>query len=85
MNTIFSEETVSTDEVFGGVSCIFWLFTLVVIIKYCLLVLSVGPNNGESGQIAIYCKLSRVLKTGPKDVELPGGKDSDDFQLLTRS
>lgn len=85
LNTVFPGDTVSSKDVLGGVSCIFWLFTLVVIIKYCLLVLSLGPNNGEGGQVAIYCKLSRVLKTGPTGVKLPGMKEYDDFQLLTRS
>ncbi|QLQ81250.1 hypothetical protein HG537_0F00110 [Torulaspora globosa] len=85
LNTVFPGDSVSSKDVLGGVSCIFWLFTLVVIIKYCLLVLSMGPNNGEGGQVAIYCKLSRVLKTGPTGVKLPGMKEYDDFQLLTRS
>lgn len=85
LNTVFTDETVTPKRAMGAMSCVFWIFTLVVIVKYCLLVLSLGPNNGEGGQVAIYCKLSRVLMTGPKDVKLPGSKERDDFQLLTRS
>lgn len=85
LNTVFPGTVVDKKQAIGAVSCIFWVFTLIVILKYCLLVLTLGPNEGEGGQIAIYCKISRFLKTGPIGAKLPGEKEVDDLQLLTRS
>lgn len=86
LNTIFADEiSPSKQDVNGAISCIFWVFTLIVIVKYAFLVLQYGPNVGEGGQVALYCKISRVLKTGPTGVRLPGEKEENDLFLLTRS
>ncbi|KAH3661581.1 hypothetical protein OGAPHI_006429 [Ogataea philodendri] len=93
LSTIFSDNPSPTkSEVYGAASCIFWLFTIIVIFKYALIVLSVGPNNNEGGQIAIYSKIARTLKFGPEGVKIPGSKeyarelaDSDDLLSLTRT
>lgn len=86
LTTIFEDDPLpSKEDVTGAISCIFWAFTIIVIIKYALIVLYFGPNNGEGGQVAIYCKISRILKTGPMGVRLPGEKEEDDLLLLTRS
>ncbi|KAK9469042.1 potassium transporter [Lipomyces arxii] len=54
-------------QTLGAMSCIFWGFTLVVMVKYCFIVLLLGPNNGEAGQIVIYSKLARTLHVGPRE------------------
>lgn len=74
----------SKKDLYGGISLIFYLFTIVVIIKYILIVLVIGPNDGEGGQVAIYAKIARHLKIGPKGVTIPGGPEKDDMTLLTR-
>ncbi|KAG7787451.1 hypothetical protein KL910_002318 [Ogataea haglerorum] len=92
-STIFSSNSNPTHkEVYGSMSCIFWLFTGVVIFKYALIVLIFGPNDNEGGQIAIYSKIARTLKFGPKGVKIPGSReyaqelaDNDDLLSLTRT
>lgn len=61
-STIFEEYTPDDNEILGAMSCIFWLFTIVVIFKYSLIVLNLGPFKKEGGQIAIYVKLIRYLR-----------------------
>ncbi|EGW30828.1 uncharacterized protein SPAPADRAFT_72742 [Spathaspora passalidarum NRRL Y-27907] len=75
----------SRDDIYGAVSVIFYVFTIIVIIKYVFIVLVIGPNNGEGGQVAIYAKIARHLNIGPKGVQIPGGANEDsDLQLLSR-
>ena len=57
IQTVFNPEdphpvTASTDSVFGIISLIFWSVTLIVTIKYVLLVLR-ADNNGEGGIFAL--------------------------------
>lgn len=59
-------------------------FSLVVVFKYALLVLTLGSNDGQGGQIAIYCKPSRVLGIGPDGTKISGEND-DSLRLLTLS
>ncbi|SMN22354.1 similar to Eremothecium cymbalariae Ecym_3158 hypothetical protein [Maudiozyma saulgeensis] len=76
LSTIFAKNKSPTrKEVTGVISLIFWCFTLLVIVKYAFIVLRLGPNNGEGGQVAIYCKISNILHTGPIGVNF---KDEDD-------
>ncbi|KAK6462085.1 high affinity potassium transporter [Scheffersomyces coipomensis] len=72
------------DDIYGGVSVIFYLFTIIVICKYVLIVLVLGPNNGEGGQVAIYAKIARYLNIGPKGVHIPGAAEISDMELITR-
>ncbi|RLV93259.1 High affinity potassium transporter [Spathaspora sp. JA1] len=73
------------DDVYGAVSVIFYLFTIIVIVKYVFIVLVIGDNNGEGGQVAIYAKIARHLNIGPKGVQIPGGSNEiSDLQLLSR-
>ncbi|KAK9472047.1 potassium transporter-domain-containing protein [Dipodascopsis tothii] len=83
-SSIFPSSHPSEDDVMGAMSCIFWCFTIVVIAKYCFFVLIFGPNNGEGGQVAIYAKLARTLKVGPRGVVLPGDEETD-LLSLTRT
>lgn len=71
-------------DIICAVSVIFWVFTLIVIVKYVAIVLFFGPNNGEGGQVAIYAKIARHLKIGPKGVTIPGAPEKTDLELLSR-
>lgn len=72
------------DDIYGAVSVIFYIFTIIVIIKYVLIVLFVGPNNGEGGQVAIYAKIARTMRFEPKGVTIPGTPEVSDLELLSR-
>lgn len=61
-STIFSDFEPSDKDIMGAMSCIFWLFTIVVIVKYAFIVLTLGPFKREGGQIALYVKLIRYLR-----------------------
>ncbi|SGZ40681.1 uncharacterized protein HGUI_02881 [Hanseniaspora guilliermondii] len=61
-STIFADFEPSDKDIIGAMSCIFWLFTIVVIIKYAFIVLTLGPFKREGGQIALYVKLIRYLR-----------------------
>lgn len=91
MNSIkYSQSPPNKDDVYGAVSIIFYVFTIIVIFKYVCIVLVFGPNNGEGGQVAIYAKIARFLKIGPKGVIIPGKKvetgelDDVDLKILAR-
>lgn len=73
------------EDIYGAVSLIFYLFLLLVLIKYALIVLTYGPNEGEGGQVAIYAKIARCLKFGPKGVIIPGTPEKSDTELLQRT
>ncbi|KAK0528745.1 hypothetical protein OC842_004461 [Tilletia horrida] len=44
----------SQEDVIGIISCIVWIFTIVVILKYALIVLNFGTGEGEGGTFALY-------------------------------
>lgn len=73
------------EDIYGGVSLIFYLFIFIVLIKYAAIVLVYGPNEGEGGQVAIYAKLARCLHFGPKGVVIPGMPEKSDLELLKRT
>ena len=63
LNSIkYKESPPSQKDIYGGISLIFYLFTIIVLFKYVCVVLFIGPNNGEGGQVAIYAKIARYLK-----------------------
>ncbi|KAK9370981.1 potassium transporter [Lipomyces kononenkoae] len=84
-SSIFPSSIPTENQILGAVSCIFWAFTVVVIVKYCIIVLFLGPNNGEGGQVALYAKLARTLHVGPRGVVLPGEMEADDRLVLAKS
>lgn len=73
------------EDIYGAVSIIFYLFILLVLLKYALIVLTFGPNEGEGGQVAIYAKISRFMNFGPKGVIIPGAPQKSDLELLKRA
>lgn len=50
-------------EVLGAMSILFWLFTLMVLVKYVMVVLSFGTFRDEGGHIAIYSKIVKHLES----------------------
>lgn len=62
LSGVFPNNPPDKERLLGGISCIFWVFTVVVIFKYCLIVLRYGPNHNQGGQIAIYSKIVYGLK-----------------------
>ncbi|CCE83667.1 Piso0_004252 [Millerozyma farinosa CBS 7064] len=57
----YASDVPSEKEIFGAVSLVFYLFTIIVIFKYVLIVLFYGPYEGEGGQVAIYAKIAKSL------------------------
>ncbi|KAG9572749.1 putative potassium transporter, partial [Aureobasidium melanogenum] len=58
----------SKDDLLGALSLIIWTLTLIVTIKYVLIVLS-ADDEGEGGTFAIYTLLSRfsdIMKRDPR-------------------
>lgn len=85
LNTIdYATKEPTKDDIYGGVSVVFYLFIFLVMIKYCLIVLTIGPNNGEGGQVAIYARIARHLNIGPQGVIIPGSSEKTDLELLQR-
>lgn len=85
LNSIkYANSPPSQDDIYGAISLIFYVFTIIVILKYVLIVMFVGPNNGEGGQVAIYAKIARALKIGPKGITIPGSTETSDLELLSR-
>ena len=59
----FSKLPVTEANVFGIVSMFFWTLTLIVSLKYVLLILR-ADNNGEGGLVAMLALVSRVMHGG---------------------
>jgi KUP system potassium uptake protein len=55
----------TTDNVYGVLSIFFWTLTVIVSIKYVVLVLR-ADNNGEGGLIAMLALASQAVKDKPK-------------------
>ncbi|GAA5996914.1 hypothetical protein JCM5350_005065 [Sporobolomyces pararoseus] len=47
----------SAEDAIGGVSCIIWALTIVVLIKYAIFALEFGTIEGEGGPFAVYTSL----------------------------
>lgn len=81
----YPQDKPSKENIYGAVSVIFYLFIIIVLTKYSLIVLTYGPNEGEGGQVAIYAKIARCLRMGPKGVVIPGTPEKSDMELLIRT
>jgi len=51
------------DDIRGGISLVVWALTIVIAVKYAILVLR-ADNDGEGGVFALYGLLDRALKRG---------------------
>lgn len=61
MRAIMSDKIISTELVYGAVSCVFWTLTLQTSLKYIIVVLSVD-RQGQGGMLALYS----LIKKGKK-------------------
>ena len=62
MSSILGKETISSELVLGGLSCIFWTLTIQATFKYIMLTLR-ADNHGEGGIFSLY---SLIKRTAPK-------------------
>ena len=62
----------STENVYGIISLIFWAVTIIVTLKYVMLVLR-ADNDGEGGILALITLIRRR--------EVPGGEPSSRWRL----
>ena len=58
---IIGEKIISTDLVYGGISCILWTLVLQTTIKYIWLTLK-ADNDGEGGIFSLYALVRRYSK-----------------------
>ena len=54
----------SADNILGVLSLIFWTMTIIVSVKYVLLILR-ADNNGEGGLIAMLALATTAVKDRP--------------------
>jgi KUP system potassium uptake protein len=62
LTAIVGDRAISSELVFGGLSCVFWTLILITTIKYIYLALN-ADNKGEGGIFALYA-LVRRYKVG---------------------
>ena len=62
MSSILGKETITSELVLGGLSCIFWTLTIQATFKYVMLTLR-ADNHGEGGIFSLY---SLIKRTAPK-------------------
>ena len=55
----------TTEEVLGGVSLVIWTITIIVAVKYAILVLR-AQNDGEGGLFVLYGLLHELKKRGTR-------------------
>ncbi|KAI9763937.1 MAG: hypothetical protein M1840_008971 [Geoglossum simile] len=60
------KSTPSHEDLLGALSLIIWTLTLIVTIKYCLIVL-LADDEGEGGTFALYALLTRFSNIGDRD------------------
>ncbi len=56
---IIGKNTVTSDLILGGLSCIFWTLTIQATFKYIILTLR-ADNHGEGGVLSLYSLIKRV-------------------------
>lgn len=60
----------SHDDLLGALSLIIWAITLIVTVKYVLIVLSAN-DEGEGGTFAIYSLLARYVRITASSFSIP--------------
>ncbi len=58
---IVGENTISSNLILGGLSCIFWILTLQTTVKYVIITLR-ADNKGEGGILSLYSLVKRRAK-----------------------
>ena len=59
MKAIIGKQTINSDLVLGGLSCVFWTLSIQTTFKYVLLTLR-ADNNGEGGIFSLYALVRRT-------------------------
>ena len=58
---IVGADTISTNFILGGLSCIFWTLTLQTTVKYIIITLR-ADNNGEGGIFSLFALIRKRAK-----------------------
>lgn len=58
---IIGDEIITSDLIYGGLSCIFWTLTLQTTIKYVIITLK-ADNKGEGGILSLFSLVKRRAK-----------------------
>lgn len=58
---IVGDNTISSNLILGGLSCIFWILTLQTTVKYVIIILR-ADNKGEGGILSLYSLVRRRAK-----------------------
>lgn len=58
---IIGDNIITTDLIYGGLSCIFWTLTLQTTVKYVLITLK-ADNKGEGGILSLFSLVKRRAK-----------------------
>ncbi len=59
VSAIINKNTITTELILGGLSCIFWTLTLQATIKYVTIILR-ADNHGEGGVLSLYSLIKRI-------------------------
>jgi len=59
LGLIVGKQVITTDLIFGGISCIFWTLTIQTTLKYVIITLR-ADNKGEGGIISLYALVRRT-------------------------
>ncbi|WEJ96517.1 hypothetical protein PSN45_004056 [Yamadazyma tenuis] len=59
-NTMCTFHNHEREDIYGSVSVIFYLFLVIVLVKYLLVVVYVGSYRGKGGHIAVLAKIASV-------------------------
>ncbi|HZX61900.1 MAG TPA: KUP/HAK/KT family potassium transporter, partial [Bacteroidales bacterium] len=58
---IYGADTISTNFILGGLSCIFWTLTLQTTVKYIIITLR-ADNKGEGGIFSLFALIRKRAK-----------------------
>ncbi|KAL3138070.1 Potassium transporter [Trebouxia sp. C0009 RCD-2024] len=73
-SSTFTTDTPTETDVLGAMSIIFWTITLIVVVKYMLIVL-LADDNGEGGTFALYSLICRFAGMRPATNGIPDASD----------
>ncbi|KAL0023251.1 hypothetical protein WJX79_010795 [Trebouxia sp. C0005] len=73
-SSTFTTDTPTETDVLGAMSIIFWTITLIVVVKYMLIVL-LADDNGEGGTFALYSLICRFAGMRTATSGLPDASD----------
>ncbi|KAM1697205.1 hypothetical protein TB1_030650 [Malus domestica] len=78
--SIFNKGINHDDDILGVLSLLFYILTLIPLIKYTFIVLR-ATDNGEGGTFALYSLLCRYAKIGMTPSQQPEDRDVSNFEL----